>query len=191
MWVQHYLVGDANVYNMPQALRVSGVYDHVRFEYAVNHLVEINPTLRTIFIKNGNSTVQRVQLEAPKIDVKYFDYSQQSEESLLRFIDGVVYQAFDLTKLPLFKCFVCKLGENDHLIVFSIDHIVSDGWSLHLMFSEILKLSKTPQALKVAKNRKQHRDVPDMYCCSVFHPCYFCYSAWARQGNESSIWPKQ
>lgn len=160
MWAQHYLVGETNVYNMPQALRFEGEYDHARFQRAVNRLVAANPPLRTIFIKKNQELLQRVIAQAAEIEIPYLDFEGKSEQELLSYIDSKVYQVFDLTKLPLFQCFVCRLAENMHVMVFSIEHIISDGWSLHLMFNGILQ-AYLGADLNTAENRDYEVFVED------------------------------
>lgn len=140
MWAQHYLIGDENVYNMPQALCFNGKYDHENFQNAVNKLIEKNPPLRTVFVRQNKEVVQQVMPSGPLVQVPYLDFSDKTESQLLDYINANVYKKFDLTQLPLFRCFVCRLSEEKHIIVFTIDHIISDGWSLHLMFNSILEI---------------------------------------------------
>lgn len=139
MWAQHYLVGDTNVYNMPQVLKFTGAYDHQRLVRAIEQLVAAHPPLRTIFLKEGKEVRQHIIEPALNIDIPYLDFTEKHDQEVLDYINERVYQAFDLSVFPLFQCFVCRRSEQEHLLVFSIDHIISDGWSLHLMFGDILQ----------------------------------------------------
>jgi hypothetical protein len=44
---------------------------------------------------------------------------------------------FDLARGPLFRDSLIRLGEDDHLLVLGMHHIVSDGWSMGVLYREL------------------------------------------------------
>ncbi|MBV9108797.1 MAG: amino acid adenylation domain-containing protein, partial [Gemmatimonadetes bacterium] len=46
-------------------------------------------------------------------------------------------RSFDLSAGPLFRAVLLRLGEQDHVLLLSMHHIVSDGWSIEVLFREL------------------------------------------------------
>src|SRR5439155_1498522 len=44
---------------------------------------------------------------------------------------------FDLTQGPLFRAALFHLGSQEHLLLLTMHHIVSDGWSIGLLLREL------------------------------------------------------
>jgi hypothetical protein len=59
------------------------------------------------------------------------------ESEILRLADREAGQTFDLSRGPLLRASVLRLGAEDHAILFTVHHIVFDGWSTGVLTEEI------------------------------------------------------
>ncbi|WHZ20157.1 MAG: polyketide synthase module [Rhodanobacteraceae bacterium] len=128
-------------YNTPSAHRLRGHLDESAFERAFAAMVERQAVLRTSLRREGDQVLQIVE---PAVDVKLFpaeDLSglpeQVRESELMRRLQVLTDIPFDLTRAPLFRAHMFKLGEDDHAFFFMPHHIIWDGWSFDLMYTEL------------------------------------------------------
>jgi amino acid adenylation domain-containing protein/FkbM family methyltransferase len=143
-------------YNMPFVLKIAGKIDKGRFERAFNQLIRRHETLRTSFEFIGNQPVQRVHdtdTDKDKNDFKILEVEIANGE-IDPIIDDFV-RPFDLAKAPLLRVVLGRLSENDHVLLFDMHHIISDGTSTGRLIDEFTRLynGETLQPLNV-----QYRD---------------------------------
>ncbi|WP_339373137.1 condensation domain-containing protein, partial [Paenibacillus elgii] len=125
------LEGDGISYNMPGIMRVEGSLDRERLEEAFRKLIQRHETLRTSFDVVNGEPQQKVHPEVA-FEVEYIQASQEeAEEHIRRFI-----RPFDLAKAPLLRAGLIQLEENDHILLFDMHHIVSDGVSIGILVEE-------------------------------------------------------
>ncbi|MBS0381190.1 MAG: amino acid adenylation domain-containing protein [Proteobacteria bacterium] len=128
-------------YNTPSAHRLRGRLDESAFERAFATMVERQAVLRTALRREGDKVMQIVE---PAVAVKLFpaeDLSglpeQVRESELMRRLQVLTDIPFDLTRAPLFRAHMFKLGEDDHAFFFMPHHIIWDGWSFDLMYADL------------------------------------------------------
>lgn len=127
-------------YNIPLALRLPGPLSLAALERSFNDIIRRHESLRTTFgMVDGNP----VQIVAPSLElkIKLVDLSssprdsRESEAIQLGFQEG--RYAFDLAAGPLIRVTLIRLGTLDHLLVVVIHHIVTDGWSMGVLYREL------------------------------------------------------
>jgi len=131
-------------YNTPSAHRLQGRLDEAAFERAFAEMVQRQPILRTAIRREGDRAVQVVE---PTIDLKLFpaeDLSalpaDQREAKLMERLQELTDTPFDLTRAPLFRAHLFKLGAEDHALFFMPHHIIWDGWSFDILYVELTEL---------------------------------------------------
>jgi len=143
LWVIQRLDPQSSAYNMPVALRLSGVLDVVALEAALKVLVERHESLRTVLPSVGDMPVQRI-LPADSFSLAIEDLSALPEGERRRtareFVRGEARQPFDLEEGPLFRAFLLRLGAEEHVLLLSMHHVISDGWSTGVLFRELSAL---------------------------------------------------
>lgn len=146
-------VNDVNTaYNSPFALQVDGKLNKNRFEAAVNGLVDRHEVFRTSFEALDEEIVQRVHKTA-EVEIGYVEASEEDIADIIKkFINP-----FDLSRAPLFKVSLIKLKEEKYIILFDMHHIISDGTSYAILFSEFISLYK---GVELPEQRIQYKD----YC---------------------------
>lgn len=124
-------------YNLPRIMKVEGNLDIERLENVFHKLINRHESLRTSFkMING----EPVQVVYNKLD---FNVSliEAEEENVKELADNFI-RPFDLGEAPLFRVAVVKIDQSRNLIMFDMHHIISDGTSMAILVSEIIKLYK-------------------------------------------------
>ncbi|WP_338544001.1 amino acid adenylation domain-containing protein [Paenibacillus tundrae] len=128
-------------YNVPDITLVRGPLDLARLQGAVQALVDRHETLRTSFSWVDGELVQRVH-EDTTITIPYSE--AEEEEEIEERIEAFV-RPFDLKTAPLLRMEIIKLGEERHLMLTDMHHIITDGVSMEIFGDELAALysSKT------------------------------------------------
>jgi amino acid adenylation domain-containing protein len=130
------LVNVGQSYNVPFFIKVIGQLDKERFKNAINSLVEKQESLRISFELIDNEPVQRIwgkiDFEIEEIQMSKKD---TKEENIKKIIKEFI-RPFDLTKAPLFRIGFAAFSEEEHLLLFDIHHIISDGYSMGIMYDD-------------------------------------------------------
>ncbi|WP_260729721.1 non-ribosomal peptide synthetase [Dactylosporangium roseum] len=141
LWVMDRLSPGSVAYNIPHALRVRGVFDVVAWRGAVAGLVGRHEVLRTSYPVVGGRVVQRVGSGADVV-VGLVDVSGESdvEGAVGRVVSGEARGVFDLAVGPVVRGCVVRLSELEHVVVLTVHHIASDGWSSGVLTAELVEL---------------------------------------------------
>ena len=124
--------GESREYNMPQGLRLRGKLDEQALQRALQCIVERHESLRTHFAELAGRGVQvitqQLPVELPVEDLRALpsEVQQQQVQAALR---QQAQQPFDLARGPLIRLRLLKLAEQEHILLRTMHHIVSDGWS--------------------------------------------------------------
>ncbi|MFP2911696.1 amino acid adenylation domain-containing protein, partial [Pyxidicoccus sp. 3LFB2] len=143
LWFLDQLTPGSALYNIPMALRLEGTLDVAALEYAFEELIRRHESLRTSFQLTGGQVVQ-VFAPAQAWPLGVVDLRQLpegSQESEVRRLAGEeAMRPFDLARGPLFRATLLRLGEQDHVLLVTVHHIVSDGWSSGVLVRELAAL---------------------------------------------------
>lgn len=129
------------LYNMAVAYRLQGAFHAELWEQALQILVMRHETLRTTFVEREGVPTQiihhEMSLPLTRIDLSEMDGEQRTQQATEEaFLES--RRPFDLTVGPLIRSTLITLDENEHLFLLTLHHIISDGWSLELLFRELL-----------------------------------------------------
>ena len=142
MWFLWQLDPDSGAYNLPGAVRLSGVLDIAALEQAFASLVARHETLRTVFRQNADDSLEQVALTAP-LEVQHLDFSLlpsiEREQAVAAEAQRQSLQAFDLAHGPLLRVSLLRLAEREHVLLLTLHHIVSDGWSMNVLIDEFIR----------------------------------------------------
>lgn len=140
LWFVDQLEPNKPYYNIPAAVRMSGVLDIGALERTLSELIRRHEILRTTFTSVEGEPVQVVS-EAARIDLPVVDLSDlaevEREATAERLTADEAQQPFDLSRGPLLRAKVLKLAEQDHVILLTMHHIISDGWSAGVLVNEV------------------------------------------------------
>lgn len=137
--------GDAT-YNVSGALRLRGQLDLAVLEQALHEVVRRHEALRTTFEDVGGEPTQRihpsVEVPLPVEDLTSFAEVSRDERTRELARDEAT-RPFDLSRGPLLRTRLLRLAPEEHELVFTMHHIVSDGWSVGVLIREISTLYAT------------------------------------------------
>ncbi|NBI31018.1 non-ribosomal peptide synthetase [Chengkuizengella marina] len=146
MYILHQLDGKQTNYNMPKAMIIKGQLNQAKFEDALRGLISHHESLRTSFEMADGEPVQRIHTD---IDFN-IDYQKAEKDEIDHLISNFI-QPFDLSQAPLFRVSLIQVDEEEHLFLFDIHHIISDGTSMHIIVSDFIKFyeEKTMPDLRI------------------------------------------
>jgi len=143
LWFLHYLEPEVASYNLPLALRLTGQLDAGALEETLNEIVRRHDALRTSFPVSKGQPVQVIspfcQIAFPENDLRNLPVEAREPETS-RQAALEANRPFDLAKGPLFRAKLLRLAEEEHLLVVTMHHIVSDGWSVEVFLRELTAL---------------------------------------------------
>ncbi|MCP4994647.1 MAG: non-ribosomal peptide synthetase, partial [Gammaproteobacteria bacterium] len=149
LWFLAQLEGQSATYNMPVALHLEGRLDVIALESSLTALIERHHSLRLCFpTVDGEATVKLNDLYNPLSidDLSEFTGRGEScvrpassglERQVTEWINNHAQTPFDLVTGPLLKVCLLKLGKQDHILLFNMHHIISDGWSMGVLIREL------------------------------------------------------
>ncbi len=130
-------------YNITGAFSWEGKFHEATFSRAINMLIERHEILRTIFVSEDGIPFQKVLSVSEAIfSLAYIDASGSPDKKgvVESAIKASAEEPFDLSLFPLMRGKCIALDSDKHVIIFSLHHIISDGWSVNLMVKELLSL---------------------------------------------------
>nr|WP_282706566.1 non-ribosomal peptide synthetase [Pseudomonas syringae] len=157
-WIIWQLEPHSAAYNIPLALRLHGALNVEALRRSVEQLIERHETLRTTFEQQGDEALQVVHPVSPfALGVEQL----AAGESVEAWVDRHVQQPFDLLQGPLLRVNVLRLNGQEHVLVLTQHHIVSDGWSMPIMVEELMQFYQAAslgRELKLAPLPIQYAD---------------------------------
>jgi len=143
LWFLDQLDPGSAIYNMPFEMRLRGQLDQNALQRSLNKIVERHEALRTRFVVSDGSPWQQIADEH-QIGVELIDLSMLPENdrpAMAQELAGIeAFRPFDLAHGPLLRVKLLRFGDQDHLLLLTMHHIVSDGWSVGIMVREFRRL---------------------------------------------------
>jgi amino acid adenylation domain-containing protein len=143
LWFLDQLEAGSALYNIPLAVRLSGQLDQPALEQALGEIVRRHEVLRSRFVTvEGRPTV--VIDEPAAVSIPLLDFSDLSaaerQAEVERLATEEAQRPFDLATGPLLRSQLLRLAETEHVLLFNIHHIVTDGWSMGVLVREVSAL---------------------------------------------------
>src|SRR6266404_9360378 len=164
-------------WNIAVRFRLVGHLDVSLLQYSIDKVVRRHDVLRTSFALIDGALAQIIHSEAaiplPLDDLTGLAVPARDAEEERRTITEAALP-FDLKSGPLLRVRLLKLAEQEHMLLLTIHHIVSDGWSVGLFSDEI---AAHYEALS-SGNPSTSPDLPLQYAD---------YTIWKNEQNESAI----
>ena len=130
----------ASPYNIPVGLKLHGVVDQAALERALDTLVERHEALRARFMM-GPAGEPEVRHRPPETGLKLQTYDLRTEPDRQAQFDRLAAEEaripFDLSSDPLLRGRLIRLGDQHHVLLLTMHHIVSDGWSVDILLKEL------------------------------------------------------
>ena len=131
---------------MPAAVRLKGPLNLAALEQSFNEIIKRHESLRTTFTMADGQPTQVIAptltLKLPVVDLRKLPASEQETE-VRRSVTAEARRPFDLAQGPLVRGTVLSLGDEDHVGMLTMHHIISDGWSSGILARELATLYVT------------------------------------------------
>ena len=143
LWFLNQLEGESATYNMPAALQLIGSLHVVALEQAIAEIVRRHEILRTTFKMVNGSPVQVIDpdftVTLPVVDLQSLPAEEQST-TVQQLITDEEQRPFNLLNGPLLLVAILRLAKQEHVLLVTMHHIVSDGWSIGIFVQELSTL---------------------------------------------------
>ena len=143
LWFIDQLEPGSSVYNFPAAVRLKGPLNVAALKKSLDEIVKRHEALRTTFAIVDGRPVQVIAplltLTLPIVDLRELPEPERERE-VQRLATNEALCPFDLAEGPLVRTTVLRLGENEHVGLLTMHHIVSDGWSTGILIREMAVL---------------------------------------------------
>jgi acyl carrier protein len=143
LWFLNQLAPGSPFYNMPGATRLKGKLEVRALSRALQEIVSRHESLRTRFVAVESRPVQvidrRVELRISELDLRALE-REAAEREIERLAAEEARRPFDLERGPLLRASLLRTGDEEHVALFTMHHIVSDGWSLGVLVREVAVL---------------------------------------------------
>jgi amino acid adenylation domain-containing protein len=140
LWFFHRLQPDNIAYNLASAIRLTGSLLVEVLEQTLNEIVRRHEVLRTSFAVVDSQTVQVIAsdqaVKLQVVDIRHISTAKRMARAQELAVKEV-QRPFDLAQAPLLRALLLRLGQADYILLLTMHHIVSDGWSRGVLYSEL------------------------------------------------------
>ncbi|GCE14878.1 hypothetical protein KTT_47370 [Tengunoibacter tsumagoiensis] len=177
LWFLDQLEPGLALYNMPVAVRLKGSISVSALAQALNEMKRRHDILRTTFTLTEQQALQIIHPYEPAIlpliDLQGLLEGERDMQAS-RCATEEFQRPFDLTQGPLLRSLVLRLDQNEHVLLLTIHHIISDAWSQGILMSELT-------TLYAAFEQGQPSPLPDL-------PLQYAdYSVWQRGWLQKEV----
>ncbi|WP_369981519.1 amino acid adenylation domain-containing protein [Xanthomonas bundabergensis] len=169
-------------YHIPAALRFSGTLDRAALQASLDRIVARHENLRTTFVSVEGEPRQVIApadigFQLIEHDLRHLQADAQ-EAAIAELSLGEARAPFDLARGPLVRGRLLVLAEQEHALLVTQHHIVSDGWSIGVLVREF-------SALYTAFHQGLADPLPPL-------PIQYAdYAAWQRQWLQGEVLQEQ
>jgi amino acid adenylation domain-containing protein/non-ribosomal peptide synthase protein (TIGR01720 family) len=159
LWFFSRLESGSTAYNIGGVLRFEGRLDMDSLRHGLDQVYSRHAALRTVFREHDGLAQQAVlPTGCMPLEIIELEGGAEQVEALAReFIEG----DYDLTRGPLVRCALYRLGNNSHALAVGMHHIISDAWSVRVLLEEMAEFYRarlqnrqpfmTPQPLQYSE----------------------------------------
>ncbi|GCE28513.1 hypothetical protein KDA_39970 [Dictyobacter alpinus] len=143
LWFLDQLEPDSTAYILAHAVQLRGPLNVEALQWSLNELVRRHESLRTSIQGTPEEPLQHIQPASgcplPVCDLSGLPQEERQEtiETLLR---AEIQQKFVLSAGPLLRVRLLRIGRETHILLISMHHIISDGWSMSIFVSEFTSI---------------------------------------------------
>ncbi len=142
MWFLHQLAPESSAYNIPVSVRLIGPLNKEAFAHSLHELVRRHESLRTTFHHTESRPVQVIHPFQPptitEVDLRTRPKERRGDE-VTKLVTDEGRRSFDLTNGPLIRVMMIQVSDEEHVVVLTTHHIISDQWSYGVIGRELVQ----------------------------------------------------
>jgi thioesterase domain-containing protein/non-ribosomal peptide synthetase component F len=139
-WRLSRVMPDSSAFNMPATVRIAGPLSADILEQSMQGVIDRHEILRTTFTEVDGELRQlissRVKFTLPICDLRNAT-REEGKNDLNSLMREEAHEQFDLELGPVLRARLFRLDENDHVLIVTLHHIISDGWSQSILQREL------------------------------------------------------
>jgi amino acid adenylation domain-containing protein len=143
LWFLERLYPGTGAYNMPLSARLDGRLDVPALRRALGEVVRRHEVLRTAFDEREGQPAQAImkslRLDVPVVDLSGLGVAER-EDAARKLAAAEARRPFDLSRPPLLRAALLRLDAEQHVVLLTLHHVVSDGWSMGILMREVATL---------------------------------------------------
>ena len=142
LWFLDQLQPQQDHYNLSVAVRLDGSLDVIALERSFNEIIRRHESLRTIFAAQKEPQqiiLPRLTIALAQQDLRQLD-QQARELRSHEALHAVAHRPFNLAEGPLVRTLLLQMQEQEHILLLTMHHSISDGWSIGILLRELLTL---------------------------------------------------
>ncbi|MEH2238171.1 amino acid adenylation domain-containing protein, partial [Nostoc sp.] len=143
LWFLDQLEGGSAIYNIPAAIRLTGNLELNALQQALKEIVRRHEVLKTSFPTVNGKPRQIINPEIT-LNIKVRDLQHLETTERTKVLEQQVIEEasipFDLEVAPLIRCNLLKISTTEQVLLLTMHHIVSDGWSMGIFIQELSSL---------------------------------------------------
>src|SRR5437762_8100599 len=143
LWFVDQLEPGSSAYIIPRLLRLKGQLNQPALNRSLEEIVRRHEILRTIFAVHEGIPLQQISAEAElrveEIDLRGVPKAERETEAR-RLAQTGANEPFDLGRRPLLRVKLLQVAADEYLLLLTMHHIVSDGWSMGIIVREFAAL---------------------------------------------------
>ncbi|HSU49336.1 MAG TPA: amino acid adenylation domain-containing protein, partial [Segetibacter sp.] len=141
LWFMDKLQGSAP-FHIPTVLKLKGKLRFDGLQYAFQSIQNRHEILRTVILENDEGESYQMVLPKKDVSLAVVDGAvyREDEKELKTYVEQLINTPFDLSKDAMIRAAVVKLHDDEHILVITMHHIASDGWSTSIFVKEMVEL---------------------------------------------------
>jgi amino acid adenylation domain-containing protein len=143
LWILSHFDDEHVAYNLLYANKFTGNLQVECLNRALQTVVTRHESMRTVFVNiDGEPKQKIISAEEFKFELDKKDLRNESDPNAVvrKIADSEVVYSFDLVHGPLVRAKLLYLPNDEYVFIFSIHHIITDGWSANIWMKEIIEL---------------------------------------------------
>ncbi|MGB8192325.1 MAG: non-ribosomal peptide synthase/polyketide synthase, partial [Chitinophagaceae bacterium] len=178
LWVLSRFSDATVAYHIPGVYILQGEVNRDALEYCFNVLIERHEILRTVFKEDALGEVRQYVLGSSevKFSMGHADLRGQVDvdEKIRKLVHNQSMLPFDLSSAPLVRAGLYQAAENRWVLSYVMHHIISDGWSMGILITELMMLYN-------AYVQQQESPLPELRIQ------YKDYAVWQQQQLDKGL----
>src|SRR6185369_90034 len=180
-WFADQLTHESVLYNVAAAVRLTGPLDVSALARTLREIIARHEVLRTSFPAIEGRPIQVIAPASDFIfditDLTHLEFTERETEAYRLALEEA-QKPFDLSSGPLLRALLLRLSEAEHVALFTMHHIVSDGWSRGVLIKEVSQLYE-------AYSRGEESPLTEL-------PIQYAdYAVWQREWLTGEVLDKQ
>ena len=172
LWFIDRLEGSSQ-YHLPVVVRLTGNLNVDALSVAIQNIVQRHEVLRTVINEEEGKAYQKIKT-AENWTIKKINAAEYDNHALHTLIKNLIDAPFNLSKDYMLRANLVTLNQSEHLLVATIHHIASDGWSMSVIVKELIELygaNDETRPVNLAPLKVQYAD----------------YALWQRKYLQGSV----